>query len=92
MGRHLPRPRGAAGCREPLVLPLPVPVVGAVAAVAEFAAELAAGAVPVLNRDKAREMRRADWTCVPDDAVRELGFAPATTLRQGFEAALRTVR
>ncbi|MGP4099704.1 NAD-dependent epimerase/dehydratase family protein [Nonomuraea sp. KM90] len=74
----------AAGCRDPLLLPLPVPVVGAVAALAE----LAAGTVPPLNRDKAREMRRADWTCAPDDAVRELGFAPATTLRQGFEAAL----
>jgi nucleoside-diphosphate-sugar epimerase len=75
----------AAGCRAPLVLPVPMPAVHAVAALAELAAR---GAVPALNRDKAREMRRADWTCVPDDAVRELGFAPATTLIRGFEAAL----
>ncbi|MFD0475977.1 hypothetical protein ACFQ0B_52985 [Nonomuraea thailandensis] len=37
-------------------------------------------------------MRHADWTCVPDDAVRELGFAPATTLTRGFEAALAALR
>ncbi|GAA2875479.1 NAD-dependent epimerase/dehydratase family protein [Nonomuraea rubra] len=77
----------AAGCRDPLVLPVPMPAVHAVAALAELAAR---GAVPALNRDKAREMGHADWTCVPDAAVRELGFAPATTLTQGFEAALRT--
>ncbi|MEV0612121.1 NAD-dependent epimerase/dehydratase family protein [Nonomuraea sp. NPDC050404] len=76
---------GAAGCREPLVVPVPVTAVRVVAALSELASR---GAVPVLNRDKAREMRRADWTCVPDDAVRELGFVPATALRQGFEAAL----
>ncbi|MEV0829539.1 NAD-dependent epimerase/dehydratase family protein [Nonomuraea rubra] len=77
----------AAGCRDPLVLPVPMPAVHAVAALAELAVR---GAVPALNRDKAREMGHADWTCVPDAAVRELGFAPATTLTQGFEAALRT--
>ncbi|WP_052423128.1 NAD-dependent epimerase/dehydratase family protein [Nonomuraea candida] len=75
----------AAGCRDPLVLPLPVTAVHAVAALAELVAR---GGVPVLNRDKARELRRPDWTCAPDAAARELGFAPATTLRRGFEAAL----
>ncbi|GAA2212440.1 hypothetical protein GCM10009850_079020 [Nonomuraea monospora] len=75
----------AAGCRTPLVLPLPMPAVHAAAALAELVTR---GAVPALNRDKAREMGRADWTCSPDAAVRELGFAPATTLTRGFEAAL----
>ncbi|TYB71455.1 NAD-dependent epimerase/dehydratase family protein [Nonomuraea sp. PA05] len=79
----------AAGCRTPLVLPLPMPAVHAMAALAELVTR---GAVPALNRDKAREMGRADWTCTPDDAVRELGFAPATTLTRGFEAALAALR
>ncbi|GAA4938792.1 nucleoside-diphosphate-sugar epimerase [Nonomuraea thailandensis] len=79
----------AAGYRAPVVLPVPMPAVHAVAALAELVAR---GGVPALNRDKAREMRHADWTCVPDDAVRELGFAPATTLTRGFEAALAALR
>ncbi|MGR6920372.1 NAD-dependent epimerase/dehydratase family protein [[Actinomadura] parvosata] len=79
----------AAGCREPRILPVPMPAVHAVAVLAEVAAR---GAMPALNRDKVREMRRPDWTCTPDDAVRELGFAPATTLIRGFEAALAAPR
>ncbi|AQZ70591.1 hypothetical protein BKM31_23010 [[Actinomadura] parvosata subsp. kistnae] len=79
----------AAGCREPLVVPVPMPAVRAVAVLAELAAR---GAMPALNRDKVREMRRPDWTCTPDDAVRELGFAPATPLIRGFEAALAALR
>nr|WP_277350071.1 NAD-dependent epimerase/dehydratase family protein [Nonomuraea sp. FMUSA5-5] len=79
----------AAGCREPRVVPVPMPAVHAVAVLAELAAR---GAMPALNRDKVREMRRPDWTCTPDDAVRELGFAPATPLIRGFEAALAALR
>ncbi|WP_235030665.1 NAD-dependent epimerase/dehydratase family protein [Nonomuraea solani] len=80
----------AAGHRAPLVIPLPLPAVRAAAALAELAGR-AGGTVPAFNRDKAREMRRADWTCAPADAVRELGFTPATTLRQGFAEALEAL-
>ncbi|UBU17975.1 NAD-dependent epimerase/dehydratase family protein [Nonomuraea gerenzanensis] len=79
----------AAGCRAPVMLPVPMPAVHALAALTEVSTR---GAVPALNRDKAREMAHHDWTCVPDDAVRELGFTPATTLTQGFEAALAALR
>lgn len=81
----------AAGRRDPLVVPLPMPAVCAVAALTELAGRIR-GSVPALNRDKAREMRCVAWTCVPADAVRELGFAPATTLTQGFAAALAARR
>ncbi|MEU6719130.1 NAD-dependent epimerase/dehydratase family protein [Nonomuraea sp. NPDC046802] len=81
----------ADGRQGPLVLPVPVAVVSAVAAVAELAGRLR-GTVPALNRDKVREMRRVAWTCVPDAAVRELGFAPTVGLTAGFEAALAARR
>jgi nucleoside-diphosphate-sugar epimerase len=74
----------AAGRPRPRLLPIPIPVVRAAAAVAE----LASGTVPAFNRDKAREMAHADWTCSPDKAVRDFGFAPTTTLPAGLAAAL----
>ncbi|MFI7134485.1 NAD-dependent epimerase/dehydratase family protein [Nonomuraea sp. NPDC050153] len=77
----------AAGRRAPAVLPVPVSLLAAVAVLAEAAGRLR-GAVPVLNLDKVREMRRADWTCVPDDAVRDLGLAPATSLGDGLKATI----
>jgi nucleoside-diphosphate-sugar epimerase len=77
----------AAGRRAPLMVPLPMPAVYAAAALAELAGA-AWGRVPALNRDKAREMRCADWTCVPEDAVRDLGFGATVRPAQGFAAAL----
>ncbi|MFC5825066.1 NAD-dependent epimerase/dehydratase family protein [Nonomuraea insulae] len=73
----------AAGRRAPAVLPVPVPLLAAVAALSG----LFSRTVPALNRDKVREMRHADWTCVPDEAVHDLGFTPATSLDEGFKAA-----
>jgi nucleoside-diphosphate-sugar epimerase len=75
----------AAGCRAPVVLPVPVLLVDAVAL---LAGAVPRSTVPVLNRDKVREMRCADWTCTPDSAVRELGFTPSTSLAEGLAAAL----
>lgn len=73
----------AAGRRAPAVLPVPVSLLAAIAALSG----LFSRTVPALNRDKVREMRHADWTCVPDGAVRDLGFTPATSLSDGLKAA-----
>lgn len=78
---------GAEGRRAPAVLPVPVPLLAAVAALAELTGRLR-GTVPALNRDKVREMRHADWTCASGGTVPELGFTPATSLLDGFRAAL----
>ncbi|WP_246148076.1 NAD-dependent epimerase/dehydratase family protein [Nonomuraea turkmeniaca] len=73
----------AAGRPPPRLLPVPMPVVRAAAAVAELA-----GQVPALNRDKVREMRHPDWTCNPGKAARDLGFKPTTSLLDGLTATL----
>jgi dihydroflavonol-4-reductase len=53
--------------------------------------ELAArvrGTIPILNRDKVREMSYPAWTCSTARAAKELGFTPAITLAQGLASAL----
>ncbi|MEV0166165.1 NAD-dependent epimerase/dehydratase family protein [Nonomuraea fuscirosea] len=80
----------AAGLRAPVVLPVPVPLLAAVTALAGLAARLPGlgGDVPALNRDKVRELRHADWTCTPASAQHDLGFTPATSLLDGLRTAL----
>ncbi|MEV8287735.1 NAD-dependent epimerase/dehydratase family protein [Streptomyces niveus] len=67
----------------PLVLPVPLPLVGAVARGAELVGRLR-GDHPPLNRDKAVELRSAWWTCSTERARRELGFVPAVCLEEGL--------
>ncbi|MGI5340926.1 NAD-dependent epimerase/dehydratase family protein [Streptomyces sp. CA-181903] len=81
----------AARLPHPVLLPVPMPLVHAVAAVSEL---LVRDRVPALNRDKAREMSHGDWTCGLGSGLersrRELGFSPALSLRDAFTApALR---
>ena len=38
----------------------------------------------IINADKIREIRYADWTCDPGRAERELGFSAETPLEEGF--------
>ncbi|MEV4801633.1 NAD-dependent epimerase/dehydratase family protein [Nonomuraea sp. NPDC049421] len=77
----------ALGRRPPAVLPIPLPVMTAIAALAELLGR-ARHTVPALNRDKVREMRHPDWTCTYDAAARDLGFTPSLTLADGLKAAL----
>ncbi|MET9384969.1 NAD-dependent epimerase/dehydratase family protein [Streptomyces sp. NPDC002928] len=74
--------------KPPLLLSLPRTAVMAAAAVAEAAAR-SRGGQALLNRDKARELVQASWTCTSDQARAELGFVPVrTALDREFRAAL----
>ncbi|MEU4954818.1 NAD-dependent epimerase/dehydratase family protein [Streptomyces lavendulae] len=72
----------ALGGRAPRVLPVPLPLVRAVAAAGELGLR-PLGRVPLLSRDKAREAGLG-WTASARRAHAELGFVP----RVGFEAGL----
>ncbi|MEV6776833.1 NAD-dependent epimerase/dehydratase family protein [Streptomyces syringium] len=78
----------ALGRSDPVVVPVPSPVVRLVASVAESAARVR-GTVSVLNRDKAREARCVAWTCSSSAAERDLGFTAAFRLADGLADALR---
>jgi dihydroflavonol-4-reductase len=72
-----------------------LPVPEAVSYVVGLGSELVArvrGTIPILNRDKVREMACPAWTCSNERAVRELGFSPRFPLVQGFTSALRESR
>jgi dihydroflavonol-4-reductase len=77
----------ALGRTPPWVLPVPESLSYVVGLGSELAARVR-GTVPMLSRDKVREMRCAAWTCAPDRAARELGFTPAIPLAQGLKSAL----
>ncbi|MFG1619702.1 NAD-dependent epimerase/dehydratase family protein [Nonomuraea wenchangensis] len=78
----------ALGRRPPLVIPVPGPLVELAAAGAEVVGRVR-GTVPILNRDKAREMRCPSWTCPTGRAAAELGFQARTTLQHGLAALVR---
>jgi dihydroflavonol-4-reductase len=77
----------ALGRTRPAVVPVPETVSYVVGLGSELAARVR-GTVPMLNRDKVREMRCPAWTCSTERAARELGFTPAISLAQGFASAL----
>ncbi|MEU9283626.1 NAD-dependent epimerase/dehydratase family protein [Streptomyces sp. NPDC048275] len=78
----------ALGRRAPLLIPLPQPMVRTVAAVCEMAVGPWGGQA-LLNRDKARELSQAFWTCAPDRAHTELEFTPQRVLLgKEFRASL----
>lgn len=39
----------------------------------------------IINSDKAKELRYPNWTCDSGKALREFGFRPKTTLREGMK-------
>ncbi|MFD3583631.1 NAD-dependent epimerase/dehydratase family protein [Streptomyces sp. NPDC058683] len=83
--RHL---ASALGRRAPLLLPLPRPVLHTAAALCELAVRPWGGQA-LLNRDKARELGQASWTCSSDRAHTELDFVPQRVqLGAEFSAAL----
>ncbi|MCP3099359.1 NAD(P)-dependent oxidoreductase [Myxococcus sp. K15C18031901] len=77
----------AMGRRRPAVLPVPDSVSYVVGLGSEAVARLR-GTIPILNRDKVREMSCASWTCTTERAARELGFVPAIALPQGLAGTL----
>ncbi|HEY8982099.1 MAG TPA: NAD-dependent epimerase/dehydratase family protein [Streptomyces sp.] len=74
--------------RPPLVVPVPLPLVGAVAWGAELLGGVR-GVHPPLNRDKAIELRSPWWTCTTERAHRELGFTAAVPWETGITALVR---
>jgi nucleoside-diphosphate-sugar epimerase len=68
-----------------------VPVPDAITYLVGLGSEIVArlkGTVPILNRDKVREMTSPAWTCTTERASRELGFTPAIPLAQGIAGTL----
>lgn len=70
-----------------VVIPLPDALGYAAGLGSELIARLR-GTVPILNRDKAAEMREEAWTCSSDRAKREMGYAPAVSLGDGLKNAV----
>jgi len=73
----------ALGVRT-MTVPFPSALVGAVAWAWEGIARLT-GAPPLLNRDKANELRQPYWACDPGKAARELGFTTSIPLQTGTQ-------
>lgn len=67
-----------------LMIPFPSALVGAAAWAWEEIARLT-GAPPLLNRDKAYELRQRYWVCDPGKAARELGFTTSISLQRGTQ-------
>ncbi len=65
--------------RGPLKLPLPRFLLSAAAAFSALAGKDSG----IINRDKLREMGFPNWCCDPGRAVREIGFLPKITLKEG---------
>ncbi|MEV4286045.1 NAD(P)-dependent oxidoreductase [Nonomuraea bangladeshensis] len=78
----------ALGRRPPLVIPVPGPLVDLAAAGAEVVGRVR-GTVPILNRDKARELRCPSWTCTTGRAAAELDFQARIPLQDGLAALVR---
>ncbi|MDE6391747.1 MAG: NAD(P)-dependent oxidoreductase [Muribaculaceae bacterium] len=72
-----------------LVVPLRLPLwtVGVVCAVAEKIGSLRMKP-STLNRDKFRILRRRNWNCSTDKALRDFGFKAETPLKDGIERSI----
>lgn len=81
----------AMGKRALRVLPVPNAVSYAVGLGSELQARLR-GIVPILNRDKVREMRCEAWTCSPSRAAKAIGYAPAFDIERGMANAVEWYR
>ncbi|MBI3182261.1 MAG: NAD-dependent epimerase/dehydratase family protein [Myxococcales bacterium] len=77
--------------RRARVFPLPEAVGYAVGLGSELAGRFTKQ-VPLLSRDKAREMRQPAWTCSPARAKEEIDFSAARDLREGLRHTLEWYR
>lgn len=81
----------ALGNTRNIVIPLP----DAVSYVAGLGSELVSrvrGTVPILNRDKAAEMREEAWTCSADRAKAEIQYVPKVPFAEGVQSTLAWYR
>jgi len=67
--------------KKPLKLPVPRPLMSAVA----VAGSLFKGFPSIINRDKMRELSYRDWICDSSKAREELGFISKITLKEGIK-------
>ncbi len=81
----------AMGATRNVIIPLPDAVGYAAGLGSEFISRLR-GTVPILNRDKAAEMREEAWTCSADRAKSEMSYAPAVTLAEGLRGTIAWYR
>ncbi|MEC9486514.1 MAG: NAD-dependent epimerase/dehydratase family protein [Prosthecochloris sp.] len=79
---------GELGVERYLKVPLPKPVIHALAAVAGAAGRLT-GKPALLNPDKASEMVQDYWVCSPEKARRDFGFDATTSLEEGVRSTIR---
>ncbi len=73
--------RDAVNRRVVVRVPLPMVGVWTVAAVVETVSRVIRRPL-YLNLDKAREIAAGSWTCSPQSAIDQLGFAPNVPLAQ----------
>lgn len=78
---------GALGRGRPTVVPVPDVIGYLIGLGSELMARLK-GTIPILNRDKVREMTCPAWTCTIERASSELGFSPSIPLAQGIAGTL----
>jgi nucleoside-diphosphate-sugar epimerase len=74
---------GDAMGRSVRVLPVPAPLIGAIALGAEIA-NRAAGRTSLLNRDKVRELLAPGWVCETGAAREAFGFEARIALPDGL--------
>lgn len=92
---HFGLAMAAAQGRTARVIHLPLPIMGAVAALSSLAGR---GMVrlgmraPSWNRDKYREARQTGWLCAGTRLCQEQGFVPAMPLAEGLREAVRGYR
>ncbi len=72
----------ALGHARPRLIRLPRSLTLAAAAIPQFTSGLLGRPPGIVNLDKAREGFAGSWTCSPEKARRQLGFAPAATLEE----------
>lgn len=73
----------AAVGRRVSAIPLPGAVLVAAGAAAEAVGRLT-GKAPALDRRRARDLARHQWTCDPEPAEEALGWRPVVELREGL--------
>lgn len=81
--------------RSARVLTMPLPIMAVAASLCGLAAPLvlrATGRVPSWNPDKYLEAKQVGWLCDGSRLARELGFAPAVSLREGLREAVEGYR
>ncbi|MFN0064592.1 MAG: NAD-dependent epimerase/dehydratase family protein [Myxococcaceae bacterium] len=81
----------ALGRGTPRMVSVPNAVSYAVGLGSELGARVR-GSVPILNRDKVKELAAAAWTCSPARAKAEIDYAPKFPLQAGLDSTVQWFR